>query len=242
MDENLNADATHDAYGEAILKELEPARRFSKWMFETIEPFLGDRTLEIGSGIGNISRQISVREKLTLSDYASSYRQQLKSTFGGRDLVDIIEVDLTSDESFTGIQDSYDSIVCLNVLEHIEDDQGALKRMAGALAPGGNLIILVPQYPLLMSNMDRLLGHFRRYRKAELNSKFREAGLSPIKTMNFNSLGAMGWFVSNTLAGGESLGSGKVRLFDSTVPLFKRLEKVFPLPGLSVIGVARRET
>ena len=67
-----------DEFGKSILSELESATRFSEWMYETIEPFLGDRIIEIGSGIGNISRQMPVRDRLTLSDYSLSHRERLR--------------------------------------------------------------------------------------------------------------------------------------------------------------------
>lgn len=241
MSDDLHTEDLIDPYGESILQELEPAHRFSRWMFETIEPFLGERILEIGSGIGNISRQLPIREELALSDYSPEYRRRLQETYADRQNVRVLELDLTSDESFKDIQGRFDSIICLNVLEHIEDDCGALTRMRDALSPAGKLIILVPQYQALMSKMDRLLGHYRRYSHRELTSKFEETGLNPVTMMNFNSLGALGWLVSNTLMGSTSFGSGKIKLFDATVPFFKTVEKFLPMPGLSLIGVASKE-
>jgi SAM-dependent methyltransferase len=234
-------DATvHDEYGEAILRELESANRLSEWMFQSIDPFLGDRILEIGSGIGNISRQLPVREKLTLSDYSEVYRNRLSSKFGDSEKIDVLHIDLTDDDKFENIQETYDSVVCLNVLEHIEDDIGALRRMKSALRPGGRLIILVPQYSMLMSKMDKLLGHFRRYSKSELKEKFETVGMAPVKMKNFNALGAGGWFVSNTVMGNTELGSNKIKIYETLVPIFKPIEQVVPLPGLSVIGVAEK--
>jgi 2-polyprenyl-3-methyl-5-hydroxy-6-metoxy-1,4-benzoquinol methylase len=227
----------HDAFGESILKELESAIRFSEWMYDTIEPFLGNRILEIGSGIGNISRQLPVREKLTLTDYAPEYREMLRSTFGNNPAIDVRKVDLTAETDFVDLKAQYDSVICLNVLEHIEDDEGALRRMRSLLAPGGRLIILVPQYMLLMSEMDRLLGHYRRYSKQELRRKLTDIGLISVEIQNFNFLGSMGWFVSNTLGGNQSFGSKKITLFDMTVPIMKPIESWVPLPGLSVIGI-----
>lgn len=229
-----------DAYGEAILRELAPARRFSEWMYEVVDPFLGERILEIGSGIGNISRQLPVRERLTLSDMRTQYRVQLAETFAADSRIDVRKLDLTSNDDFDTIAGEYDSVICLNVLEHIEDDVNALRRMANALASGGRLIILVPQYKALMSEMDRQLGHFRRYSRRELREKFEAAGLSVDRVFNFNALGILGWGISNTLLGNTKLGEGKVRLFDATVPVIKPLERILPLPGLSVIGVARK--
>ena len=230
-----------DEFGESILSELESATRFSEWMYETIEPFLGDRIIEIGSGIGNISRQMPVRDRLTLSDYSLSHRERLRESFRGVDNVDVVEIDLTVDDCFRSLEGQYDSVVCLNVLEHIEDDRSALRRMGTLLGPGGRVIVLVPQYVFLMSEMDRLLGHYRRYSHTELKSKFEEVDLRVEGVKNFNALGIPGWYVNNTLLKGTSLGANKVRLFDSCVPFMRVMERVVPLPGLSVIGVGVKE-
>ena len=226
-----------DEFGESILTELKPAKRFSEWMFEVIEPFLGSKIIEIGSGIGNISRQLPVDDVLTLSDYSGEYREQLRVEFGSIKNIDIIKLDLTSDDDFIPLTGGYNSVVCLNVLEHIDDDVGALERMVSLLEPGGRVVILVPQYSFLMSEMDRLLGHYRRYSHEELGSKLKSVGLDVESISNFNMLGIAGWFVNNMLLGNTSLGEKKVKLFNATVPFMRLVEKIFPLPGLSVIGV-----
>lgn len=231
----------YDEFGESILKELESAERFSKWMYAMIEPFLGDRILEIGSGIGNISRQLPVRDILTLSDYSSTYRKRLAESFLGVEKVNVVEIDLRSDDCFGSLRCEYDSVVCLNVLEHIDDDIAALRRMGTLLESGGRLIILVPQYRFLMSEMDRQLGHYRRYSHTELKLKLEEAGLSVEVIKNFNALGIAGWYINNTLLDGTSLGANKVRLFDSCVPIMRRIERIIPLPGLSAIGIGVKE-
>ena len=226
-----------DEYGELILTELKSATRFSEWMFQRIEPFLGKNILEVGSGIGNISRQLPVGDVLTLSDYSPEYRGQLEETFNENENVNIVKIDLTNDDDFVPLSGLYDSVICLNVLEHIDDDIGALRRMTTLLKPEGRLIILVPQYSLLMSKMDRLLGHYRRYSRRELGTKLMSVGLDVEEIRNFNTLGIVGWFVNNTLMGNTSLGEKKVKLFDATVPFMRPIEELIPLPGLSVIGV-----
>jgi SAM-dependent methyltransferase len=231
----------NEVFGESILNELESATRFSEWMYETIAPYLGDRIFEIGSGIGNISRQLPVREGLTLSDYSSGYRARLGDSFRDVGGIDVVEADLTTDECFQALAGRYDCVVCLNVLEHIEDDIAALRRMGTLLESGGRLIILVPQYRFLMSDMDRSLGHYRRYSRGELKTKLEEAGLSVEVVKNFNVLGIPGWYINNTLLNRTSLGANKVRLFDLCVPVVRLIERAIPLPGLSVIGVGVKE-
>jgi len=133
-------------------------------MVRVIEPYLGQRILEIGAGIGNISRQLPKRELLTVSDIDETYLRLLEDAFRGNELTQVIRLDLGSDEDSARVSERYDTIVCLNVLEHIRDDESALRRMRTLLAPKGRLVLLVPQYPALYGAYDRELGHFRRYR------------------------------------------------------------------------------
>jgi glycosyltransferase involved in cell wall biosynthesis len=229
-----------DRFGHYILQSLSHTRRFSSWIAKAIEPHLGARILEIGSGIGNISRQLPKRELLTLSDTDVQYQRLLKQAFGAFEMVEVIGLDLCEDQSFAKVRHTYDSIVCLNVLEHIEDDQAALKRMASLLAPGGRLILQVPQYNFLMSELDGELGHFRRYDADELDYKLAQAGLDVVEVKNFNALGALGWLFSAKMMKRKSLGRYQLKFFDMLVPLQQLTEKHLPLPGLSLVGVGQK--
>lgn len=226
-----------DEYGKAILNELKSAHRFSEWMVEVISPFLGDRILEIGAGEGNISRDLPVRERLTLTDYDAGYVNGLKESYEGRNRIDVRQMDLTQGTHFTGLNAQYDTVICLNVLEHIEKDVEALQRMRSLLEPNGKIIILVPQYQFLMSKMDHLLGHYRRYNRGVLASRFNSAGLALERTLSINSIGTAGWFVNNKLLGRTKLGSNNLRIFEMLVPWMRAFEPHVPHPGLSLIGV-----
>jgi 2-polyprenyl-3-methyl-5-hydroxy-6-metoxy-1,4-benzoquinol methylase len=230
----------HDPFGKKILDELAPAVRLHKWIADSIAPYLGDRILEVASGVGNISQYLPRNERLTLSDYDPQYRALLAEQFGGEDKIDIVEFDLTSDEHAAHHSGRYDTIVCLNVLEHIEDDSGTLKRLHTMLEPGGKIILQIPQYPALMSDMDRNLGHYRRYTKRQLSDLLVETGYEVVANTNFNFPGVPGWYVNNTLLGRDSLGNNNLKLFNALVPIFRVAEALLPLPGLSVISVGQR--
>jgi glycosyltransferase involved in cell wall biosynthesis len=234
-------DSREDCYGHTILNELSYAPRFAAWMAAVIRPWLGNRILEIGSGIGNISRCLPRRTRLTLTDRDEGYLRILEADFRHAVNTDVRKLDLNKDADFTPVAEQYDSVVCLNVLEHIEDDYTAVKRMAGLLDTGGRLIILVPRYPALMSRMDHELGHCRRYTDAMLRECFEAAGLKLETMFAFNFLGLIAWAVSNRLLGRTRFGKGMIKIYDLTVPVMSRAEKYIPLPGLSLIGIAVRE-
>ncbi len=233
-------DCFEERFGHGVLHSLSTARRFTAWTVKVIEPWLGRRILEIGSGVANISRQLPKRERLTLSDRDPEYLKLLDQAFDHLDMVDVIELDLEVDAHFAKVDQRYDTIVCLNVLEHIADDQAALARMASLLEPGGRLILQVPQHQLLFSEMDRQLGHHRRYDADDLAEKLAAAGLQVEGVRDFNALGTLGWLVNARVLGRSELGKLQLKAYDLMVPVLSQIERVFKLPGLSLIGVGRK--
>jgi SAM-dependent methyltransferase len=149
----------------------------------------------------------------------------------------VIHSDL--DESVNGR--TYDSIVLINVLEHIQDDAVALKQLAGALKPGGRLVLWVPALPRLYSDFDRRVGHFRRYRLRTLADLVESAGLAVVDARYVNVAGALAWWVLAKKLGQVPTTSARVRLFDRAfVPIVRRLESVRRPPfGQSIFCAAR---
>jgi hypothetical protein len=113
--------------------------------------------------------------------------------------------------------------------------------MQRLLAPGGKLILLVPQYQALYGTYDKKLGHFRRYERKALRKKMHETGLRPIKTRNFNALSILGWWVNSVLLKREHMGRWQIKMFDMMVPILRLVEAVLPLPGLSLICIAEKK-
>jgi glycosyltransferase involved in cell wall biosynthesis len=232
-------DCIDERYGHEVLDSLADARRFSRWMVSVIEPCLGDRILEVGSGIGNITRFLPKKEHLTVTDIDPVYLELLNNVYADNDLVDVKKLDLSADDDFAALGEAkYDSVVCLNVLEHIEDDLAALKRMKTLLAPGGKLILLVPQYRALYGSYDKHLDHFRRYDKQDAVARLTEAGFAVRQTRSFNTLAILGWWFNSCVLKRETMGKYQIKLFDMLVPLLKPAESLLPLPGLSLICVA----
>jgi len=227
-------------YGHDVLDSLSDARHFNRWMADVIEPHLGNNILEVGSGIGNITRVLPKRDRLTATDMDPVYLELLENAYADHDLVDVQKLDLTSDADFDALGErAYDTVVCLNVLEHIEDDLAALKRMRRLLVPGGRLILLVPQYRWLYGSYDKHLHHFRRYNRADAVRLLESAGYGVEKNFNFNVLAILGWWVNSCLLKRETMGCYQIKIFDMLVPLVKPLETLLLLPGLSLVCIAR---
>lgn len=234
-----------DNEGIETLSVLANADKLNMWFYDTIKPFCSGKILEIGSGIGNISHFfIQNKNDITLSDLRANYLESLterfpdfqKSNFYSLDLVDP-DFDIKHQDKF----DSFDTIFALNVVEHIFDDQQAIKNCYKLLKKGGQLIILVPAYQALYNRFDTELEHYRRYNKASLNSLFTNAQFKLVHSQYFNASGIMGWFISGRILNNKLLPEGQIKFYNTLVPVFKVVDKIlFNKIGLSVMSVGKK--
>lgn len=230
-----------DHSGFYTLKSVAKAQGYNRWALDLVRPYLGQRVLEAGSGIGNISGLLNDRERLVLMDYDPLYISLLKQRFGARGNVRVAQGDLTRDQDCAFWRDEkLDTIFCSNVLEHLEPDQEILGRFSGSLMPGGHCIIVVPAGQWLYSGLDAELGHFRRYSAEELATKMQTAGLEVVYQKQFSKLGTLGWATSGHLLKRRHLKPSQMVLFDRLLPAAKLLEYVLPVPGMSLIMVGRK--
>jgi SAM-dependent methyltransferase len=229
----------HDGY--YILAAVGNAGRFNRWMFEQLAPFVGQRVLEAGCGTGNLTELMLQRQRLVCVDVDPLYIEMIERRFGYRDNFRCFRLDLGDAAGYAALKgEAIDSIICLNVLEHIEDDMAVLQRFHETLEPGGRAIILVPQHPWLYTRVDRTLGHCRRYTVAELRGKMEQAGFEVIHSQGFNKLGTFGWFVSGNIFRHQHLTPRQMKWFNRLLPVARAVEKVPGLPAQSLIMVGRK--
>ena len=229
-------------HGAAILAALAGASRFNKWMADTILPSLGSRVLELGAGIGNMTQHLSRRRRLYVAtDIDEEHMARMRVRFQGRPNFEVRRCDLTEDADFAGLEGRFDTVVCLNVVEHVEDDLGALRRMRRALAPGGRAIVLVPRDQAIYGSLDKVLGHYRRYAAGQLEARMEQAGFRVERTIAFNRVTRPGWKFNGQVLRRESFGGFQLRVFDALVPLWRRIDHLFPWEAVSVIGVGVAE-
>jgi glycosyltransferase involved in cell wall biosynthesis len=235
VDDQDNTDA-----GYKTLLRLSRAQRYNRWMFEQLAPWLGRRVLEIGSGIGSFTRYLVGRDLVVATDLNPRYLQILANTFERHTRVEVTSLDLMDFDPAPVAARGIDTILCLNVLEHVEDDLGALRRLHAALVPGGRLLLLVPAHEWLYGAIDRAIDHPRRYGRAGLAARLREAGFEVEHTAFFNRLGVVGWYLNSVVLRRTRVPGLQVHLQNALVPLL-RAESALRLPfGLSLIAVARR--
>jgi SAM-dependent methyltransferase len=225
----------------ATLNQLAELDRYNHWIYEHISHTLGRRVLEVGSGTGNITQFLCAEGRAVMAtDVVPGYCNELKRLFGDKPNVRVGKFDLTAKAPEDFVADPFDSIVCLNVIEHIEDDLFALAQMWDSLAPGGNLALLVPAHRLLYGAFDRAVGHFRRYEKRELSTKLEKIGFA-VREMKFFSLAAViPWLINGRLLKRGYLPVGQANLANSLVPLLKLERLICPPCGLSLIAIAQK--
>ncbi|MCL6508452.1 MAG: class I SAM-dependent methyltransferase, partial [Bryobacteraceae bacterium] len=225
------------------LETLSGAPRFNRWMAETVAPFLGRRVLEIGAGIGNLTRHLARRrERYIATDIDEEHLARLRTRLQHRPNLEIRRVDVTDPADFRELAGAVDTVVCLNVLEHIEDDLTGLKNLHGALVPGGRAIVLVPQGPEIYGTLDASLGHYRRYLRSELQARMTEAGFRLERLIEFNRAARPGWYLNGRLLRRSTISPLQLRIFDRLVWLWKRVDPFLPWPPTSLIAIGLKPT
>lgn len=223
------------------LNILKEANAYNRWIFQKIRPWLGGKILEVGCGIGNITGLLLNHGKIFVSDINKEYIQIIEYRFKNNpNFQKAILWDIT-EEPPKELYNSIDTILCCNVLEHIEDDYSVLKSFYRLLPSGGRLIILVPSVKAIYNPLDRELGHFRRYSKREVIMKLKSCSFEILYIDFFNILGIVGWFINGNILRRRLLSQKQMKIFNKFVPILLRLEKVIPsFIGLSIISVGEK--
>jgi len=229
-----------DEYGSHILHSLERAQSFNRWMAEAVDRHVGARVLEIGAGIGNITGWLLPRDVYVASDINPQYLAYLKNLSLGKPYLQVARVDLEDPADFAAWEGRFDTVVCLNVLEHVRDPLAALDNIHRALEPGGRLVLYVPQGPKLYSSLDEVLGHRCRYTKAGLTAELESKGFTVESLADFNRVSVPGWILNGKMLKRRHFSRVQLKLFNLMVPMLRRLDRLIPWQGLGIIAVARR--
>jgi glycosyltransferase involved in cell wall biosynthesis len=227
-----------DEYGSNILANLQNARRFNKWMADTLRPWVGDRVLEIGAGIGTLTGQFIPRDLYVASDINPHYLRYLKSYAMGKPYLHVAKVDAGRSEDFSTFTGAFDTVLMINVLEHVPDEQLALHNVHAGLAPGGRAVILVPQHPGLYNSLDVALEHRERYTAEGLRASLERAGFQVEKIFDFNRTAVPGWWFNGKVLRRKHFTPVQLKVLELLMPFIRRLDRVVPWKGLSVVGIA----
>lgn len=218
-------------------------RAYLRWQFEQFRPYIGQRVLEVGCGVGGFTELVGDREAVYSLDIEEDVLEFAKTRFASRPHHKFVLADITTlSAELRQELEAFccDTALCVNVLEHIEDEVECLRTMRSLLQPGGHICLLVPAHQWLYGEYDRVDGHFRRYSRAHMRQVVEEAGLDLVSLYNFNAVGALGWWVQYRLLRRTIHGEGQFGVMNAILPVSRAVERrLRPPVGLSLIAVCR---
>jgi SAM-dependent methyltransferase len=224
------------------LDVLQDMPNYYAWIMAAFAPFIKGHVVEYGAGLGTVSeRLLPLADHLSLVEPSATLVPRLRARFAADGRVDV-SGDMLEVHAGAVPDNSIDTVVMINVLEHIEDDQAALRSLIRMLRAGGHLLIFVPALQALMSRIDIMHGHFRRYHKADLLGKTRRAGADIVSIRYFDLIGAFSWLVVNKWAGSTTFNPRMIAINDRVVvPLSRAIEAAITPPlGKNLVIVARK--
>ena len=219
---------------------ISGAPSFGRWLGDVIRPFGGRSVLEIGAGIGNLTRTLLPRDRYTASDVDPRHLDTLRGQLETRPYLNVEQVDVAEPEDFFTLLESYDTVLCLNLLEHMPDEDVAVRNLASALRPDGRAIVLVPQHPALFGSLDEAAGHQRRYTRATLRDALERNGLEVEQILDFDRASVPAWWWNGRVLERRQLGRLQLKLLDVLVPALRLVDPWLPWGGVSLIAVGRR--
>ncbi|MFI5396490.1 MAG: class I SAM-dependent methyltransferase [Candidatus Binatia bacterium] len=223
--------------------QMAEADNYSDWTCSLFERYLTGQVLEIGCGVGTFTRRILDRgkpERLLSIDVSADAIEYCRATIS-HPALEFQCVDARR------IQGEFDNIICMNVLEHIEDDQAALEHILSLLKPGATLFLLVPAHRFLFTPFDVAGGHFRRYTKKYMRQLIRSVSNGStfdLQQCYFNIIGAIGYFISYRVLHKvpHAGAAAEIAFFDSfVVPVMRRIESRHMPFGISLVTIASKK-
>jgi SAM-dependent methyltransferase len=223
------------------LAQMAKANNYRRWQFNLIAPYIKGKVLEVGGGIGNFTADLAkISESvISLEPNAYCYKQLVEKTQAVRN---VTTYNITAEVLDQQIDPAYraDTVVCMNVLEHLKDDELAVNVFSKRLKVGGTLVLLIPAVPWLFGEIDQRLGHYRRYSKASARDLMQRTGYDLVKLRYFNFIGVWAWLWNARVTKTPTQKDSQIFIFDHLlVPWISRVEAVLPAPlGQSLLVVA----
>ena len=231
-----------EAVGVETLLRMADVAAYNDWVYRRIRPYLGDRLLEVGCGIGNMSGYYADRSLLVCLDLLPESLALVRDKLGDRPNLHTVLGDICAESTLATLAPyGFDTTIMLNVLEHIEDDARALAAVHRLLRPGGRLVLLLPAEHYLYGTLDRALGHYRRYEPDEVRALLAEADYE-IEVLEYMNLpGILGWFLNGRVLRRRLLPRPQLALFNVLAPIFESVEgRITPPRGQSLLAICRK--
>jgi glycosyltransferase involved in cell wall biosynthesis len=229
------------SYGRGLLNSLTGTPNYLTWVTRVIRPYLGDTVIEIGAGLGNLTGRLMGRKlHYVAGEQDGLYLHALHNRFLRTPSVKVCELHPEVASGFTAWANQFDSALCVNVLENVDDPKQVLSSLAACIKPGGNLVVLVPQGLSLFGSVDKGLGHKRRFAEADLRKMLEDLGLKIESQRQINKIGAPAWWFASRVLQREKISRPGLKLWDKTVWFQRLIDPLLPWHGLSLVIVARK--
>lgn len=218
------------------------SKPYFSWQFRQFKPYIGQRVADLGCGLGNFTSHLLDRELYLGVDFDSRFVSEILNEYGAYKNVEAVEADVTNSRTYSIIKEKHiDTILCVNVMEHIEDDKGFLQNMVHALPAGGHLCILVPAFQCLFGSLDKADYHFRRYTKKSMIKLFHEMPVNILKKYYLNFVGAIGWFIMGRIVKQKIHSNSNFTLMNKVLPIVSFCERIIHPPfGQSLVIIIRK--
>lgn len=217
---------------------LSDTYNYNLWIYSLLRSHIGEDVLEVGAGVGNITRFLLPHARVVCLEPDPNYAASLRQLASAHRNLEVVQADIQGGGAAHLQDGTFDTVLCINVLEHIKDDANAVSRMLSCLRPGGKLLLYVPACPSAFGVLDTNLGHFRRYSRRALRRIAKEAGGGVLSCRFVNMPGYFGWMWSSRIARETRIDPGKARVVDKLAPYISAFEKLIPPPiGQSLLAV-----
>jgi glycosyltransferase involved in cell wall biosynthesis len=230
-----------EPYGRGMLNNLTGTPQYLSWLARVVRPHLGDTVLEVGASIGQMTGRLMARRlRYVACEREPLYLHALRNRFLRTPNVCVREFNPDSPADLDRLENAFDTILCLNVLELLEDPAVTVSALVRSLDPGGALVALVPRNPSLFCGIDRTLGNRRRFTEAQLHALAAGSGCRVEKIHQMNKIGAVAWRIYGGLLRRRSIAKLTLKLFDKSVWFWRRVDPLLPWRGLSLVVVFRK--
>jgi len=229
------------SYGRGLLNSLTGTPQYLSWVTRILRPHLGDTVLEIGAGLGNLTGRLMSRKlRYVAGEGDPLYLHALRNRFLRTPSVTICELDPAKDSDFDPWTGQFDSALCVNVLETVANPNVTLRAIARCVKTGGTLVVLAPHGKNLYGSLDLAMGHHRRFSSEDISRALQQAGFTVQEQRQFNKVGTVSWWLFGHVLGRKTISRIALKLFDKSVWFWRRVDRLLPWSGLSVVVVAKR--
>lgn len=230
-----------EPYGRGALNNITGTPQYLSWMCSLLRPHVRDTVLELGAGIGNIAgRMMGKRTHYIASEKDPLYLHALRNRFFRTPNVSVMQIDPGNPDDFAALRERVESVLCLNVLEYVENPEATIANIRSTLPIGGTLLVLTPQGKWLYGTVDQTLGHKRRFSAQEIRSLLERNGFQVTHWEQLNKVGVPAWWFVGRVLKNKHISKVTLKLYDKTVWFWRLVERFLPWPGLTLIAVAKR--